>query len=69
MAFLAQSLNNRIQGEVKDPSPFLFPLSMAAAGDDKKSYDKKPDIIVFKKVAKTVVHIYAPFLPCQAISI
>jgi hypothetical protein len=42
---------------------------MAAAGDDKKSYDKKPDIIVFKKVAKTVVHIYAPFLPCQAISI
>ena len=31
-------------------------LSVAAAGDNKKSNDKKPDIIVFKKVAKTVVH-------------
>ena len=36
--------------------PCLLPLSVAAAGDDKKGNEKKPDIVVFKKMAKAVVH-------------
>ena len=36
-------------------------LSIAAAGDEKKRNDKKPDIIVVKNVAKAVVHKYTPF--------
>ena len=37
------------------PRLFLY-LSIAAAGDEKKRNDKKPDIIVVKNVAKAVVH-------------
>ena len=35
---------------------FLDYLSIAAAGDEKKRDDKKPDILVVKNVAKAVVH-------------
>ena len=37
-------------------SPPSIILSVAAAGDNKQRNKNEPDIIVFKKIAKTVVH-------------
>ncbi len=34
----------------------FFDLSVAAAGDDEQRNKNEPDIVVFKKVAKTVIH-------------
>ena len=34
----------------------FFDLSVAAAGDDEQCNKNEPDIVVFKKVAKTVIH-------------
>ena len=54
------STSFQIKRGLAPPHLFLH-LSIAAAGDEKKRNDKKPDIIVVKNVAKAVVHKYTPF--------
>ena len=54
MAYLTLNLNKKTRGKLK--SFPLFFLSVAAAGDKHERDKNEPDIIVFKKVAKTVIH-------------
>ena len=49
------STSFQIKRGLAPPHLFLY-LSVAAASDEKKRNDKKPDIIVVKNVAKAVVH-------------